>query len=84
MVRAVWVYMDILKTWIRGIGIVAVLVGVLAFPFRIGINPKRGTNIFHNFADLGLFADYAFVPIGVGIVLIVISLLIPSGIGHGQ
>jgi hypothetical protein len=75
-------YTDILKVWIRGIGIVAVLVGVLAFPFAIGINPKRDTSIFHNFADLGLFADYAFVPIGVGIVLIVISFLIPSRIGY--
>ena len=75
-------YTDILKAWIRGIGIVAVLVGVLAFPVGIGINPKRDTSIFHNFADLGLFAEYAFAPIGVGIVLIVISLLIPSQIGH--
>lgn len=75
-------YTGILKAWIRGIGIVAVLVGVLAFPVGMGINPKRDTNIFHNFADLGLFAEYAFVPIGVGIVLILISFLIPSQIGH--
>jgi len=75
-------YREILKTWIRGIGIVAVLVGVLAFPVRIGINPERDTSIFHNFADLGLFAEYAFVPIGVGIVLVLVSLVIPSGIGH--
>jgi hypothetical protein len=75
-------YTDILKTWIRGIGIVAVLVGVLSFPVRIGINPERDTSIFHNFADLGLIVEYAFVPIGVGIVLIVVSLLIPSGRRH--
>ena len=75
-------YTEILKTWVRGIGIVAVLVGVLAFPVRIGINPERDTSIFHNFADLGLFVEYAFVPIGVGIVLIVISLLIPSETRH--
>jgi hypothetical protein len=75
-------YTGIVKPWIRGIGIVAVLVGVLAFPVRIGINPERDTSIFHNFADLGLFVGYAFVSIGVGIVLIVISLLIPSGVRH--
>jgi hypothetical protein len=57
-------------------------VGVLAFPVGSGFNPKRDTNIFHNFADLGLFAEYAFVLIGVGIVLIVISFPIPTRIGH--
>jgi hypothetical protein len=53
-------YTEILKAWIRGIGIVAVLVGVLAFPVRIGINPERDTSIFHNFADLGLFVEYIY------------------------
>ena len=43
-----------LKAWIRGTGIVTLLVGGLALPVGIGISPKRDTSVFHNLADFGL------------------------------
>jgi hypothetical protein len=76
--------MTTLKTWLGGIGIVTVLVGGSSFPLGMGINPERDTSIFHNLADLGLFIEYGFVLILLGIVLIVVSLLIPSRTGHEE
>ncbi|MGH7831984.1 MAG: hypothetical protein ACREP8_17610, partial [Candidatus Binatia bacterium] len=66
------------KAWIKGAGIVFILVGGLSFPVGIGINPKRDTSLFHNLADIGLFIRYGFILIGVGIVLLVVSALIPA------
>src|SRR5688572_5357774 len=76
----VWVVMNILKTWIREIGFVAVLVGVLAFPVGIGINPKEILASFIilvscAFRGVRICRDYR------RILLIVISLLLSSRIG---
>jgi len=74
--------MPTLKTWVRGIGFVAILIGGLSFPVGIGINPERDTSRFHNLADGGLFINYGFILILAGIALVVISILIPSRSGH--
>jgi hypothetical protein len=43
-----------LKAWVRGIGIVSVLVGILSFKFMPGINPIRDLSLFgHKFTSLG-------------------------------
>jgi hypothetical protein len=73
-----WVDVTTVKTWIRGIGIVTILVGGLSLPVGIGISPERDTSIFHNFADLGIFIDYGLVLIVARVVLLVLSLLFPS------
>jgi hypothetical protein len=74
--------MGTIKIWVRGAGIVAVLVGGLSFPVGLGINPERDTSFFHNLADLGLFVEYGFVLILVEIVLVVVSILIPARSEH--
>jgi hypothetical protein len=69
--------MQTLKTWVQGIAIVTLLVGGLALPVAIGINPIRDISFFHNLADFGLFIKYGFLLIIVGVVLLLASMLIP-------
>jgi hypothetical protein len=42
------------KLWLRGIGIVLVLIGFMSFPFESSLNPERWTGGFYLFADVGL------------------------------
>jgi hypothetical protein len=70
--------MQTLKTWLQGIAIVTLLIGGLAIPVALGINPIRDTSIFHNLADFGMFIHYAFLLIIAGIVLLLASMLIPT------
>jgi hypothetical protein len=70
--------MQALKTWLQGIAIVTLLVGGLAIPVALGINPIRDTSFFHNLADFDLFIQYGFLLIIVGVVLLLVSMLIPT------
>jgi hypothetical protein len=71
-----------LRAWVRGVGLVTALIGILAFAGAPGINPKRDTSIFHNLADLGLFIDYGFILVIVGVMFILLSFVIPSRGGY--
>jgi|GEM_PF-4626329 len=66
-----------LKLWVRGIGIVVALIGLLSFKLAPGINPKRDLSRFHNLADLGIFIEYGLILVVVGTVLFLISFAIP-------
>lgn len=66
----------VVKAWMRGIGIVATLIGVMALPLGMGVSPKRDTSFFANLADTGTFIKFSFFLLGVGIVLLIVSILI--------
>ena len=67
-----------IKLWLRGIGIVLVLVGIMSFPLGSSLNPQTWTSRFDFLADLGIFANFGFILEIVGVVLFVISFLIPD------
>lgn len=66
----------VVKAWMRGIGIVATLIDVMALPLGMGVSPKRDTGFFVNLADTVTFIKFSFFLIGVGIVLLIVSILI--------
>ena len=67
-----------LKNWVKGVGIVTVLVGLMALPLGMGVSPKRDTSFFSNLADTGMFVTYGLTLILVGIVALIVSAFLPT------
>ena len=66
-----------LRSWIRGIGAAIALVGLGALPVGMGVSPKRDTNFFNNLADTGMFIEYGFLLILIGLVILIGSVFLP-------
>ena len=66
-----------LKTWSLIIGVVIFCIGIKCLPVGFGANPKRDLSIFNNFADLDAFAHTGIILLGVGLLIIVFTLLTP-------
>ena len=62
---------------IRVAGVVISTIGFLCLPVGFGANPKRDTSLFFNFADLGLYLQLALILIPAGVVLALLSFLLP-------
>jgi hypothetical protein len=54
------------------------MIGFLCLPVGFGANPKRDTSLFFNFADLGLYFQLAVILIPAGVVVALLSFLLPS------
>jgi len=67
------------KSWTRLTGVVIVAAGLLSLPVGLGVSPKRDTSFFHNLADLDGFSGWGVVVIGTGIVILILSILVPAG-----
>jgi hypothetical protein len=67
-----------IKLWLRGIGIVLVLGGIMSFPLGSSLNPERWTSRFYVLADLGILGDFGFLLAIVGVLLFVISVFVPD------
>jgi hypothetical protein len=61
----------------RVIGIVLLSLGLLCVPLGIGASAKRDTSVFSNFADQGLYMQAALILIVGGVVVALLSLLLP-------
>ena len=66
------------KEWVQTLGIVLTACGVMGFPVAIGVSPKRDTSLFYNFADPGAFWKAGIVLFGVGVLILLISVVIPG------
>jgi hypothetical protein len=62
----------------RVVAIVAFVAGVLCLPVGLGGGPKRRTSLFFNFADFGVYLEAALVLMGVGVVIALLSFLLPK------
>src|SRR5262245_66004214 len=49
-----------LKLWLRGVGVILMLIGFMSFPLGSSLNPERWTSQFYLFADLGLLSTVGF------------------------
>jgi hypothetical protein len=73
------------KDWRRGrartvvqiIGVTTMLVGGGALPVGWGASPKRDLSAFNNAADLGAFVKPGVVLIGAGLLVLLVSFLLP-------
>jgi hypothetical protein len=61
---------------ILGVGIC--VIGFLCLPVGWGASPRRDTSLFFNFADLGLYLQAALILIPAGIVVALLSFLLPG------
>ena len=59
-------------------GVILCVVGFLCLPVGLGASPKRDTSLFFNFADLGLYLKVALILMPVGLVVILLSFLLPG------
>jgi len=66
------------RTVARVLGFVLLSVGFLCVPVGVGASPKRDTSLFFNFADLGLYLRVALIIMPVGLVVIIVSFLLPG------
>jgi hypothetical protein len=62
---------------VQGAGVLISTIGFLCLPLGFGGNPKRDTSLFSNFADLGLFFQFALILIPAGVVVALLSFLLP-------
>ena len=62
---------------VRAIGTVVSMLGLLCLPVGFGANPKRDTSLFSNFVDLGLYLQLPLILIPAGIVILLLSFLLP-------
>ena len=62
--------------WI--VGVVLFVVGFLCLPVGIGASPKRDTSVFFNFADMGAYLRVALVLIPSGVLIALLSFLLPG------
>ena len=74
--------MTSLKLWVRGIGIVLVLIGFMSFPLGSSVNPERSTSLFYFLVDLGFLAKFGFMLEILGVLLFVVSFFIPNKVGN--
>lgn len=58
-------------------GVVISTIGFFCLPVGFGASPKRDTSLFFNFADLGLYLKFALILIPAGIVIALLSFLLP-------
>jgi hypothetical protein len=68
----------LLRIWLRGLGIVLILVGVISFPLGSSLNPERSTSSFYFLADLGILFEFGFLLAVIGALLVVIGFVIPA------
>lgn len=67
------------KEWVETVGFVLIACGLMCFPIGMGVSPKRDTSLFNNFADLGVFWKAGSILFAVGVLVLLISAIIPSG-----
>jgi len=66
------------KEWVRAVGIVLFALGVMCFPIGFGVSPKRDLSLFFNFADVGAFWKAGVVLVAIGVLVLIVSAIIPS------
>lgn len=59
-------------------GVVLCCLGWMCMPLGYGASPKRDTSLISDFADLGAFKHTGIVLLCAGVLVIVLTLLIPS------
>ena len=59
-------------------GVTVFGVGLLCIPAGLGTSPKRDLSRFFNLADMGLFWKWGAALVVIGLVLIVISMMLPD------
>ncbi len=69
--------MNNVKYWIRGLGIVIFSIGCLCFPFPI-VGPNQKSGMWPYVTATGAFIKYGLIFSGIGLIIILISLLIPK------
>jgi hypothetical protein len=62
---------------VRAIGTAVSMLGLLCLPVGFGASPKRDISLFSNFVDLGLYLQLALILIPTGIVMLLLSFLLP-------
>ena len=67
-----------IKTWFLIVGGVLCCLGFMCIPVGFGFSPKRNTSLFNNYADLGAFIQTGIVLFCAGVLVIALTLLIPS------
>ena len=70
--------MSRLKLILRIGGVIVVLVGLMFLPVGYGNSPKRDLSVFHNIADMGSFIKTGFLLVGLGLIAVVLSFLLPG------
>jgi hypothetical protein len=66
------------RTVVRVIGVALAVIGAGALPVGFGVSPKRDLSAFENAADLGAFVKPGLGLIGVGLVVVALSYLLPK------
>jgi CubicO group peptidase (beta-lactamase class C family) len=66
-----------LKTWFLMTGIVLCCLGFICLPVGYGANPARDLSLFHNFADLGFFIPTGIMLFCAGLVVIILTFVVP-------
>ena len=70
-----------LREFLRVAGWFALILGIMCLPAGWGVNPKRDQSAFRDLADIGAFLKFAAVGIVSGVILLVVSALLPRSRG---
>jgi hypothetical protein len=66
-----------LREFLQVAGMFALILGIICVPIGWGVNPKRDQSVFFNLADIGAFLRWAVVGIASGLILLLVSALLP-------